>query len=89
MKSTISFCPLRFLAVAAVLLGPFTAASRGASPQAPPATPNTNLVSPEVSADRHVTFRLYAPGAHEVVMQCEYNAPPSTNIPLTKAENGV
>lgn len=34
----------------------------------PPATPNDTLISPEVSADRKVTFRIYAPKASEVTL---------------------
>ncbi len=65
------------------------AGARAATPQAPPPTPNDTLVSPEVAADGHVTFRLYAPNAQHVVLHCEYNEPPSTDVPLAKADNGV
>jgi enterochelin esterase-like enzyme len=65
------------------------AGARAAFPQAPPPTPNDTLISPEVAADGHVTFRLYAPNAQHVVLHCEYNEPPSTDVPLAKADNGV
>jgi len=66
----------------------------------PPPTPNDTLVSPEVSADRHVTFRLYAPDATTVKVQSE--GPEATpgattkdvtagyaGVPLTKGADGV
>jgi len=60
------------------------------SRQAPAATPNATLVSPEVAADGRVTFRLYAPNAQQVVLHSEYNGMlPTTAVPLAKAENGV
>lgn len=37
----------------------------------PPPTPNDTLKSPEVNAGGLVTFRLYAPQAHEVKLQAE------------------
>src|SRR4029434_3845310 len=40
--------------------------------------------SPEVGADRRVTFRLRAPAAKEVVV-----AIGSTRLPMTKDENGL
>jgi 1,4-alpha-glucan branching enzyme len=48
--------------------------------QAPQPTPTANapatslgpvVVSPEVTSDRHVTFRLYAPHAQEVAVRYE------------------
>jgi len=58
--------------------------------QAPPVTPNTNLISPEASADGRVTFRLYAPNAQQVALHSEFNGMiPTAAIPLAKAENGV
>ncbi|MDR3715295.1 MAG: hypothetical protein P4L51_21015, partial [Puia sp.] len=35
----------------------------------PPSTPNDSLVSPEVSPDGRVTFRLYAPEAQSVTVR--------------------
>lgn len=51
-------------------------------------TPNSSLVSPEVSADRRVTFRVYAPKAQQVAVSGEY---PGSSAPanLTKDESGV
>src|SRR2546426_411034 len=46
------------------------------------------LVSPEVHADRRVTFRLRAPQASEVTVRGEW-MPAQTREKLTKAEGGV
>ncbi len=55
----------------------------------PKPTPNDTLISPEVSADRSVTFRIYAPDAKAVQVTGEwadFTTPPAS---LTKADNGV
>ena len=57
-----------------------------AKPQRVP-TPNDTLVSPEVSADRQVTFRLFAPKAELVRLQSEFKD--AGKVEMTKAENGV
>ena len=57
-----------------------------AKPQRVP-TPNDTLMSPEVGADRQVTFRLYAPKAESVRLQAEFKD--SNKVEMTKAENGV
>ena len=51
-------------------------------------TPNDTLNSPEVSADRHVTFRIFAPKASEVRLAGDWlgAAPPAK---LAKDERGV
>jgi enterochelin esterase-like enzyme len=57
---------------------------RGQGPQAPLFT------SPEVSADRRVTFRLYAPEASTVALRAgDIPAPARENAQFTKKENGV
>ena len=67
---------------------------------APSATPNDTLRSPEVEQDNRVTFRLYAPDAHEVKLHAEgLEATPeitpeqlsktSAGFPMTRAQNGV
>src|SRR6266545_297368 len=57
---------------------------RGQGPQAPAFT------SPEVSADRHVTFRLYAPDATSVSLRGgDIPAPARTNTQFAKRDNGV
>ncbi len=66
----------------------------------PSATPNDTLHSPEVEQDNRVTFRLYAPDAHEVKLHAEgLEATPditpeqlsktSAGFPMTRAQNGV
>ena len=54
----------------------------------PPATPNETLVSPEVSQDRRVTFRIYAPKASEVTLSGDWMAWSRTER-LTKDDRGV
>ncbi len=51
-------------------------------------TPNDTLKSPEVSADRHVTFRIFAPKASEVTLTGDWlgSTPPPK---LGKDERGV
>jgi enterochelin esterase family protein len=56
----------------------------GQGPQAP------TFTSPEVSADRRVTFRLYAPDATNVSLRGgDIPAPARQNAQFTKRENGV
>src|SRR5918994_6111900 len=50
------------------------------------AQPAPRVISPEVSADRHVTFRLLAPTASEVSVSGEFMQGSKS---LEKAENGV
>lgn len=57
-----------------------------AKPQRVP-TPNDTLLSPEVNADRQVTFRLYAPKAELVRLQSEFKD--AGKVEMSKAENGV
>ncbi|NMH28308.1 esterase [Flavobacterium silvaticum] len=47
------------------------------------------LVSPEVNADRTVTFRIYAPSASEVLLECDLLQKGSGPMRLTKNESGV
>src|ERR1700692_600522 len=49
-------------------------------------TPNDTLVSPEVSADHRVTFRIYAPKASEVTMGGDFLTGRAT---LEKDDKGV
>src|SRR5205823_5074167 len=56
------------------------------APQAPSARQSPAIVSPEVTADHHVTFRLLAPKANEVILNGEFM---SGNKTLQKAENGL
>jgi enterochelin esterase family protein len=57
---------------------------RGGQPQAP------QFTSPEITADRRITFRLYAPDAATVSLRGgDIPAPARQNLQFTKAENGV
>lgn len=66
------------------------AAQAAQQPVLPAPTPNDTLRSPEVQADGHVTFRLYAPGARQVVLHAEgLDATPGiTPQELTKSYAG-
>jgi enterochelin esterase family protein len=83
-------CKFSVLATAAVLLAS-TAAS--AQPRGGPQQPV--FVSPEVSAERKITFRIYAPKAQEVKLSASdiprtgMNQGPGTGADLKKADNGV
>jgi enterochelin esterase family protein len=84
----------RALAAAALLLMPHGSAF-AQPPAAPPATPPAAqapqapaYVSPEVSADRRITFRIWAPEAKAVRLNGS-DIPDNRMSPLTKGENGV
>jgi enterochelin esterase-like enzyme len=63
------------------------AAAAGQPPRREPG-PNDTLKSPEVSADRHVTFRIFAPRASEVTLTGDWLG--SAALPkLSKDERGV
>ncbi len=78
------------IATAAMLAGvaisahaqPPAAPPPAAAPQAPA------VVSPEVSADRRITFRIHAPQAQSVRLTGT-DIPDNRQSPLTKADNGV
>jgi enterochelin esterase family protein len=64
-----------------------------AAPAAPPfprrePTPNDTLVSPEVRADRKVTFRIYAPKASRVTVRGDWMEGPAP-LELQKDDKGV
>jgi enterochelin esterase-like enzyme len=62
-----------------------------ATPQAPRFTPPPQFVSPEVAADRHITFRIYAPNAKAIRLSAgDIPGMMGPSAPqFTKAENGV
>jgi len=75
------------LAIAAVVpVAPGLAQARGQGAQGPPP-----VVSPEVSADRRITVRLYAPKAEAVRLDASDvpGVPFGAGAPMTKAENGI
>jgi enterochelin esterase family protein len=91
---------LRSLAVRATLTGLLAAVGAPAVAQAPaaPATPppiQDTVVSPEVHADRTVTFRLYAPKASIVTLTGDWMATPTMTtrtggtVKMSKGEDGV
>jgi enterochelin esterase-like enzyme len=71
-------------AVNALVLALLLAAADAGAP--PPAD---TLVSPEVSADRHITLRVRAPHAGKVTVAGEWSHPPNSPQPLTRAADGV
>lgn len=76
-------------ALAAVLfcLRPALTQPAAPGPNAPP-----RVVSPEVTPDKKVTFRLYAPRAEQVLLGGSGDIPGTgfrSTTPLTKGENGV
>src|SRR5919197_5798130 len=74
-----------------VVLGLLVLASvASAQPPRRPATPNDTLKSPEVLADRQVTFRIYAPKASDVSVSGDWVAQGlGTGGKLTKDDKGV
>ena len=73
-----------------------TAAPAFGQPPAPPADPGRGrgpqqpqFVSPEVSADKQITFRIYAPQAQAVRLAAGDIPRVGTTTQLTKGENGV
>lgn len=73
---------LRVTAVAAVV----AAGAASTAAQAP--TPAPAITSPEVQPDRHVTFRLHAPKASEVVLRGDWMETPGP-VPFVKDAQGV
>jgi enterochelin esterase-like enzyme len=78
MTSRFLICLFAFLTIPELTL---------AQPQPNPFAPPTRLNSPEVSADRHVTFRLLAPKAATVTLNGSWIG--AINLPMTKDDNGV
>ncbi len=72
-----------YLPLALLLLATcFTAVAAEAPPRSRPAP----VISPEVQTDRHVTFRLQAPKASEVIVNGQW---PGGRAPMSKHTNGV
>ncbi len=72
----------------ALVLAGLLASTVAAQPPRRKPTPNDKLVSPEVQADRKVTFRIYAPKAAGVALRGDWmeGGKPAT---LTKDKDGV
>jgi enterochelin esterase family protein len=75
---------LGLLLLAAAVLPPAAAQPPRRQP-----TPNDTLVSPEVSADHKVTFRLYAPKASEVAVFGDWLTNFNDRPKLTKDDKGI
>ena len=82
---TRTIAALTVLLAASLSAPPATAQVRGGGPAAPV------VASPEVSGDRRITVRLYAPKAESVRLDASDvpGVPFGAGAPLTKAENGV
>lgn len=79
---------LRFsgtMLIAFTFFASFIAAAQ--APQRQP-TPNDTLVTPEVHADKRVTFRIYAPKASEATLRGDWMESPGP-VNLEKDEKGV
>lgn len=63
----------------------------GAAFSQPARTPSLadQVVSPEIQADRRVTFRLYAPQAREVIFRGSLGVQPVPKQAMTKDSNGI
>src|ERR1700712_738412 len=79
-------CWFQFVAMAAALSGSLSADAQSPAPNRPqpPA-----VQSPEVQADRRLTFRIYAPRAESVRLSAGDIPGLGAGTALTKAENGV
>src|SRR5690348_2053879 len=89
MKQQLS---LRFAAVLIALVALFTASGISQQANAPGGQQQASAArvpSPEVHADRRVTFRLYAPKASEVILHGDWYAPGNGTEKMTKGDDGV
>jgi enterochelin esterase family protein len=79
------------LIFAGVLLMTSVIRAQAPAPAAPPPNPGNNLRSPEVLADGHVTFRIYAPAAATVLLRAEGTeaTPGATQADVDKAMKGL
>jgi enterochelin esterase-like enzyme len=79
LDSTILRC------LALISLG-FSAAAQPATPSPAPRRPRAPVYSPEIHADRSVTFRIRAPDAREITVGGEWGGQP---LKLTQNEEGI
>src|SRR5262245_26157068 len=88
MTITMRLLPLILAATMQQTPAPAPAAPAPGGRGGQPATPQ--FTSPDVSADKRVTFRVYAPDAATVALRgSDIPAPARTNIEFTKGANGV
>ena len=78
----------RVVIAAALLTGPAYGQAQAAPPGAAAAgAPLPRLQSPDISSDNHVTFRLRAPEASEVLFEGDWSG--VVNLPMSKGDDGV
>ncbi|MEI6862108.1 MAG: alpha/beta hydrolase-fold protein, partial [Verrucomicrobiota bacterium] len=75
--------------LSAALLLALAASPAYAQPASNAANGAVQVVSPEVAADRSVTFRLYVPNARAVVFNGDFYPEGSAGQAMAKADNGV
>src|SRR5215217_9167433 len=84
---------IRALAVPALaILGTVSIYAQAPPPPAPQgrgASPAATVVSPEIAADRRVTFRIHAPGAQAIRLAAGDIPGVGQTTQLTKGENGI
>src|SRR5262245_29126809 len=80
---------LSVLSISSVLSVPLTRTALAQGRQGGPGTPPPAFVSPEVLADKRVTFRVFAPRADEVRLVGTDIPRNTQGLPMSKAENGV
>jgi enterochelin esterase family protein len=90
MNRTMRSIAAASVAVGIIFLGPaaFAQAPAPAAPAARAARPPA-VVSPEVSADRHITFRILAPDAQGIRLSAGDIPGVGQGTQLTKGENGI
>jgi len=78
------------LIFAGLLLMTGVVRAQAPAPAGPPPNPANSVHSPEVLADGHVTFRIYAPSATTVLVQAEGTEalPGATQADVSKAQKG-
>jgi len=78
----------RVVIAAALLTAPAYGQAQAAPPGAAAAgAPLPRLQSPDISSDNHVTFRLRAPKASEVLFEGDWSG--VVNLPMSKGDDGV
>jgi len=78
----------RVVIAAALLTAPAYGQAQAAPPGAAAAgAPLPRLQSPDISSDNHVTFRLRAPEASEVLFEGDWSG--VVNLPMSKGDDGV
>ena len=85
MRRTVFHTVATVLSFAYVLVA--AQAQRGEAPPRPARVAAPTVTSPEISPDRHVTFRLYAPHASTVTVNGEWSG--GNNLAMTKDASGI